>query len=110
MRRGLVAVVVVLLAGCGGPTTGTVVDKRHEEERRWQEWVTDYVWVNTPVWNGKTYMYTSRWQPVGGHYETRVDDEDWVLVLDNEGERGEVEVDEWTWRETQPGTWWGEQP
>lgn len=112
MRR-LGLLLLVMLAACSQVTTGTVVDKRHEDMRIWYDSVADYAVfpVSQCYGTGTTRSCSTTYQQriVGYHNEQRIDDEDWVLVLENkEGERGEVEVDEDTYNRMERGSWYGE--
>ena len=113
-RTAVAALILAVLVGCSTISSGTVVSKRYEEARDWQEYVADYVWVNIPIWScgasGKTSScrttYATTRQQVGGHQEQRHEPAHWYLTLDDGEDTGEVEVDEWRWREAQVGSWW----
>ena len=111
-----VAFTVPLLSSCGGVTEGTVIEKKHEPMHVWTVNVPDYVTVTEPrttcgpTSGGKTTCattYRTVRKPVGSRTETKVDDEDFYLVLrDEDGNTGQVDVDEATYDRTELGQWY----
>lgn len=113
MKRITALCLLAALAGCSNVTSGEVVDKRHEDVRIYWDQVPVYQGV--PVRNcygtGKAmHCSTSYQQRVTGYMpQQRVDDEDWVLVLQNGDKQGEVQVSEETFNSVERGQWFGEE-
>jgi uncharacterized lipoprotein YmbA len=78
MKKLLYVVAMVLLASCGSSYEGVVVYKFHESEHIRED--ADF--------NGKFFTRS-----------TSVDDEDWGLVLNYNGEHGIVRVSESEWNQ-----------
>lgn len=109
MIRKTVLITVLLLTACSHVTSGTVIDKRHEDQRIYYEDMPRYQAVPNMRCDAKGYCtttYTS--QLVGWDAQQRIDDEDWVLVLQDGDDRGEVEVDRETYDRMEVGSYYGE--
>lgn len=87
MKILLVAIGLLCLAGCA-PESGTVVDRRHEPERKY--------WDTEQIYTGQTCQTIGQTQSCTPQYTyvpvQRVDDEDWKLKLRSEDDEGWVSV------------------
>lgn len=83
MRKILsILLVVICLAACGGPSSGTVVEKDHDAAYTY----TTYIWVN------KVMVPQNNYVP-----------ESWSILVENSEEKGWVSVDEDTFDELELG-------
>jgi len=83
----LIVVMTILVTACGGPSSGTVIEKHHEDARDWLMCITI----------GKN--------PCGSLIPMH-DDEHWVLTLRNctsDCDTGDVDVPRDVWKETRVG-------
>lgn len=89
----LLPLIALALVGCGGPTKGTIITMKHEDERYYEEY--DYCKYQIPVtktrtdFDGNLEVYTD--MECQGGMVTRFDDEDWLIQIEDckvEGERG----------------------
>lgn len=84
----VVIFLTIMLSGCGSITSGTIVEKLHEDARHYEEWdycKTQYPTTKTRIvtdYEGNTSLETYTDMECQGGMVTRFDDEDWKIKIE----------------------------